>query len=207
MITGTKVSKALLFILLFGIAFLPGRVAPASGAMSSQEPQFTLDQLSALLSMRPRRYANFEEIYFSNLLSEPLRIKGTLTFIAPSRLEKRVTAPHAESYIADGDVVVYENTAKRIHQTVALEDYPLLGALVQTLRATFAGDLVTLVKLYHPHLKGNPDHWELTLEPKEGPLKGAIASVMLQGQRERITRLEIHEPTGDHSQIRIGEIR
>ena len=204
MITGATTSKTLLLALLLGTALLPVAIR---GAASAQDGQFTLDQLSILLSMRPTRYATFEELHFSTLLSEPLRFRGTLIFVAPSRLEKRITAPYEETYIAEENIITYENKTKGIHRTVAIEDYPLLRALVQTLRATFAGDLAGLVKLYRLNLKGNSEQWELMLKPNQGALRETIASVTIQGNKERIARLEIHERTGDYSQMQIVEVR
>ncbi len=207
MIIGAIISRVLSSTLLFGSALLPGVIPAAGGAASIEESQLTLDQLGVLLSMEPSRHASFEELHFSNLLSEPLRAQGTLTFVAPNKLEKRITAPYEEIYIAEGNTVVYENKTKRIHRTVALADYPLLEALVQTLRATFGGDFTALAKLYRLNLKGHRDQWELTLEPNQDPLRGAIAAVRIQGKEKRIARLEIHERTGDYSQMRIVEVR
>jgi len=160
-----------------------------------------------LLSKHEQSYADFEEIHFSNILTEPVKLSGTLIYVAPSKIEKHVKAPYEERYRVDGDVVFYENRVKGISRTVSLEDYPLLRAFVDGLRATFAGDFKTLAKFYHLQLDGDRNRWRLTLVPIEECLRDVIESITIQGQEGRLKQLDLRETTGDYSLMRIKDTR
>jgi len=212
MIIGMRVLKCvLLFLVLFNWILGTARAGDDRGLENkpevTREREWTLDQLHQLLSKHERRYADFEEIHFSNFLTEPVKLSGTLIYVAPSKIEKHVTAPYEERYSVDGDVVFFENRAKGISRTVSLEGYPLLRAFVDGLRATFAGDFKTLAKYYHLQLDGDQNRWVLTLVPIEERLRDIIESITIQGQEDRLKQLDLRETTGDYSRMRIKATR
>ena len=108
----------------------------------------------------------FHETYYSGMLITPSYKEGTLIFHPPARLEKHVTVPARESFIAEGDSLHYENPSRDISHTFALQDYPALAALIDGLRSLFNGDEETLRQVFHVSMTGTPDIWQLTLSPK-----------------------------------------
>ena len=151
---------------------------------------------------RRERQARFTERKFSALLKAPVESSGTLVFRAPDYLEKRTVEPLRETVTIDGNVVTYESAAARGAQkrTFALSDAPLLAALIESLRATLAGDLPALRRHYDvswsaPVPQVQDGGWQLTLVPRERALLDAVAKVVLRGAGTEVARSKLSKPT------------
>ena len=167
-----------------------------------------LVRLFSELGMRRERQARFTERKFSALLKAPVESSGTLVFRAPDLLEKRTVAPQRESVRIEGNVVTYEgaplggNVQKR---TFALSDAPLLAALIESLRATLAGDLPALRRHYDVSWSAPPSQkeWQLTMVPREQALRDAVAKVVMRGAGSEVSTVEIVEANGDFTLMQI----
>lgn len=167
-----------------------------------------LVRLFSELGTRRERQARFTERKFSALLKAPVESSGTLVFRAPDLLEKRTVEPQRESVRIEGNVVTYEgaplggNVQKR---TFTLSDAPLLAALIESLRATLAGDLPALRRRYD--VSGSAPQsqkgWQLTLVPRERALLDAVAKVVLRGTGSEVSTVEIVEASGDFTLMQI----
>jgi Outer membrane lipoprotein carrier protein LolA-like len=164
----------------------------------------TDDELARLFSelgSRRERHARFVERKFSALLKAPVEASGTLTFRAPDILEKRTIEPQREFVRIEGATVTYEgapvrgNTQKR---TFAIAEAPLLAALIESLRATLAGDLPALRRHYEVSWTPQSDPgWQLTLTPRDRALRDAVAKIVLRGAAGEVGAVEIVEASGD----------
>lgn len=165
-----------------------------------------LTRLFAELGARPERHARFVERKFSALLKAPVESTGTLIFRAPDILERRTIEPQRESVRIQGSVVTYEGAPVRGQaqkRTLALSDAPLLEALVESLRATLAGNLPELRRHYDVTMKGSGQAWQLTLTPRARTLREAVERIELRGAGADINQLEIVEANGDLTLLRI----
>ncbi|MGX2041533.1 LolA-related protein [Methylocaldum sp. MU1018] len=145
----------------------------------------------------------YTEIKTVALLKEPLRLSGTLTYRAPSFLEKRVLSPFEERYTVDGDSLTIENPAKGIKQTLSLASQPAIWAFVESIRAPLAGDLATLNRFYKVSFGGSQRNWLLALVPTEPDMARLVRFVRIRGGGDRIDRIEIEETGGDVSVMTI----
>jgi hypothetical protein len=167
-----------------------------------------LTRLFSELGTRRERQARFTERKFSALLKAPVESSGTLVFRAPDLLEKHTVEPQRELVRIEGSVVTYESAAVRSgaqKRTFALSDAPLLAALIESLRATLAGDLAALRRHYDvswsaPQVQKG---WQLTLVPRERALLDAVAKVVLRGAGSEISTVEIVEANGDLTLMQI----
>ena len=66
-------------------------------------------------------------------------------------------------------------------QTISLSDYPEIGALVEGLRATMAGDLSALRRYYDVGLEGNAGAWTLTLRPLDARMQKLVREIRIAG--------------------------
>jgi len=164
---------------------------------------WSIQELGSLLGRHRHRKVAFQEIHVSALLTEPLRLKGTLTFTAPSRLEKHVTSPYEELYLVNENEVSFESPETGVSRALSLEDFPSLRGFVEALRAAFTGNLSTLERFFHLFLDGDRDKWRLRLEPLHEITRNAINSIQITGQQDRLRAMEIWESSGDYSRIEI----
>jgi len=178
-----------------------------NGEAKNQEglTEFTLEHLTQSLSLKSIHQVQFDENYYSHLLTAPIQKSGTLSYEAPSRFEKHIATPMEESFIVDGDTIQYENRTQGVTQTLSLQDYPPLQILIEGLRSIFSGDLRTLQRYYDTELNGTREQWVLTIIPFEEEIQESVESIQFRGRGDQITEIEVRESNGDHSSLRLKE--
>lgn len=190
--------SALAYLGLIGVA-RPVRVFAADD---------DLQRLFAELGASRERHARFTERRFSALLKGPAESSGTLVFQSPDILEKRTVEPQRESVRIEGSNVTYEGATRGgsvQKRTFSLADAPLLAALIESLRATLAGDLATLRRHYDVAWNPlqTPRSWQLTLTPRVRALRDAVSKVELRGAAGEVSAIEIVEANGDLTLMQI----
>lgn len=193
------VSRRSWLLAALGCALLP---------VQARSAEDKLTQLFAELGARRERHAKFVERKFSALLKAPVESSGTLVFRAPDILEKRTTEPQRESVRIEGNMVTYEGAPVRgstQKRTFALSDAPQLAALIESLRATLAGDLPALRRHYQVSWTAaeGPSGWRLTLVPNDRALREAVAKIEMRGAGSEVSAVDIVEASGDLTLLRI----
>lgn len=207
MISGVNMTmRNLIALLIFCYAIVFAAALSAADASNSKlAATWNVEQLMATLATVSSGNKRFVEKKFISMLTEPIVLNGTLAYIAPSRLEKRILSPYDESYIVDGNTLQIHNPGKNIHRSFALPSYPALWAFVESFRATLAGDSKTLQRFYTTTLSGDRKNWELMLLPIEPSMLKAINSIRIKGTTEHITQIEVQETNGDRSILSIED--
>lgn len=158
-------------------------------------------EVMGLLGARRHAQAAFVEQHFIGLLKRPLESWGELYYDAPAHLEKRTVAPRAESLIVDGDVVTMQR-GTRSH-VLELHGYPQILSLVESLRATLAGDRAALERVFRIGFGGDVNRWQMLLEPLDPALAGIIEDIRIDGARDELHSVDIRQAGGDHSLMTI----
>ena len=188
-------------ILLVGAAFM----LPPALAETATAPEWGVKELMQSLAQVKSANGKFVERKYLSILSQPLEFSGTLNYTAPSRLEKNTLLPKPESLVLDQDKVTLENKAKNQRRILSLQDYPVIRAFVESIRATLAGDLPTLNRFYKVTLDGNTNQWHLLLKPSEVSMQAVVSEIRISGSRNWVGTIEIIEPEGDRSVMTITE--
>jgi hypothetical protein len=170
---------------------------------AAQEEPWDFARLMGELAQVQTSRARYSEVKRVALLQKPLQLSGTLFYARPARLEKRQTLPFEEVISVDGGWLTVEREGKT--RRIALQNAPLVAALVESLRATLAGDGAELERVYSVRVQGTRRRWTLALTPRESEVAGVVKSVGISGSGSRIVRLEILEPGGDGSVMTIHE--
>ncbi len=170
---------------------------------AAQEESWDFARLMGELAQVQTSRARYSEVRRVALLQKPLQLSGTLLYARPGRIEKRQTLPIEEVISVDGDWLSVERQGKT--QRISLQSATLVAALVESLRATLAGDGAELERLYRVKVQGTRQRWTLALAPREVEVAGVVKSIVIAGSGSRIGRLEILEPGGDGSVMTIQE--
>lgn len=152
---------------------------------------------------RPTR-ATFHERKFMALLDRPLESSGELAFTPPDRLEKHTTKPREERVVVDRERVTLERGGKR--HSLDLRANPHVAVLVESLRATLAGDLAELNRSYSAGLEGTPERWRLTLRPLDPAGAELVERIDIDGERAVVRAVEIRQAGGDRSVMTIRPV-
>jgi len=189
--------------LLRSFAFAAALFVAGAAHAAGQEARLTFGQLMATLAQVSTSHARYREVKHVSMLKEPLNLSGTLFYARPDRMEKRQTRPFAEVIRVEGDRLTVERDGRT--RSVSLRGAPLVDALVESLRATLAGDAASLESLYEARVEGAPDRWTLLLTPRDPEVAAAVRSIAVAGSGARLARIEIVEPGGDSSVMTIED--
>jgi hypothetical protein len=161
-----------------------------------------LDALMSLLAQRKHGHVTFVEEHFLAVLDKPVESSGELLYDAPDHLEKRTLKPKPESLVLDHGVI----TARRGRHTYVLNlsDYPQIVPLIDSIRATLAGDRAALDRIFKVQLDGTLEQWKLLLVPSDGAVARTVKQIRIEGTRDAIHSVEIQQADGDRSLLSIG---
>ncbi len=172
-------------------------------SLSAQAAAFTLSELMGALANHAYGTAAFTETKYISILDLPVESSGELLFIPPSHLEKRTLKPKVETLVLDGEVLtVASQTQKHVLQ---IKDYPEVAGMIESIRATLAGDRQALERLYHLNLEGSPEGWALVLRPLDAAMGWMITRIRVEGTRDEVRTVEIQQADGDRSVMRVRQ--
>jgi len=188
--TGVKVAVA--------ATAVPGAVALATEAPSTQD----LDKLMGLLAQRQHGHVTFVEEHFLAVLDRPVESSGELLYDAPDHLEKRTLEPKPETVVLEHGVI----TGHRGRHTYVLNlsDYPQIVPLIDSIRATLAGDRASLERIFKVTFDGKLDHWTLLLLPSDTSVAKSVKQIRIEGIQDALHSVEIQQADGDRSLLTIG---
>jgi len=169
-----------------------------------QAAPLSIAQLMTNLAKNPQGAATFIEKKFISILEQPVESSGELLFIAPARLEKRTLKPRLETMVLDGDTLTLER-GRRKH-VLQLKDYPEVAGMIESIRATLAGDRKALERVYHLALNGDTERWALVLTPLDAKVGKVIARIQMSGSRDGVRSVEILQADGDSSLMTIEKL-
>lgn len=161
-----------------------------------------LDALLSAMAQVPASETRFVETRHLAMLTNPIELKGSLRYERPNRLAKHVQSPFQELLSIDGETATLVNR-KGESRVIALREQPALMALVESVRATLAGDRAQLERHYKLSFSGPREHWTLHLAPREAKVRAYVETITLGGAGARIERIEVLEAGGDRSVTRI----
>ncbi len=172
-------------------------MAPSFSPQAARGASEELEELMHLMAVRRHGEVDFIEQHFLAVLKRPVESSGIMIYDAPARLEKRTKEPRPETLLLEGDVL----TVQRVGQTrvLDLKAYPAILPLVESMRATLAGDAAALERAFTVEYAGSLAHWMLTLAPRDAQVARKISKVRIEGVRDNLVTVEILQTDGDRS--------
>jgi len=161
-----------------------------------------LDRLMSALAAHKHGEVSFVERKYLAILDRPVESSGELLYDAPDRLEKRTLKPKAETLVLEHGVVSAERGRHRYQ--LDMQRYPQVVPFIESIRATLAGDLPALDRVFHVSFMGTFEQWTLGLDPREPQLAALVRHIRIDGAQAMIRSVEIMEADGDRSVLTIG---
>ncbi|MBY4722837.1 MULTISPECIES: outer membrane lipoprotein carrier protein LolA [Burkholderia] len=185
-----------------GAAMAALAATPAQPADTA--PAWNLDRLMSTLAQHKSGRATFTETKTLSIATQPVESSGELVFVAPDHLEKHTLSPKPEHLVVDGDMLTVERNNRKF--TLALARYPELGAFIDSIRATLAGNRFALEQVYKVALAGRGDDWTLTLTPLDSRMLKVVSTITLDGTRDVLRSVAIRQADGDRSVMRLQPV-
>lgn len=173
-------------------------------AAHAADAAWTLDRLMSTLARNKSGRATFTETKTLSIAAQPIESSGELVFVAPDHLEKHTLAPKPEHLVIDGDKLTVERNQRKF--TMPLSQYPELGAFIESIRATLAGNRYALEAIYKVAIAGHGDDWTLTLSPIDTRMQQVVRTITLEGTRDVLRSVAIRQADGDHSLMRLQRV-
>lgn len=175
----------------------PKRSAPPVPTPPALQGTGDLDEVLAQLAMRRHGRVEFIEQKFIAALDRPIESSGEMRFDAPDHLEQRTLKPRAETLILDNGTLTVDRG--RTHRSMDMHAFPQVEPLVESIRATLAGDRAGLERIFRLEFTGSLARWTLTLVPLESKVKQLVAQVKIDGVHDQLIKVEIRQTDGDRS--------
>jgi len=188
-------------------SILLSAAAMDSGNSAAAQQVWGLPQLMAALGQVKSATGQFTERKTMHMLTQPLLSTGRLAYVAPAHIEKITLSPMSERLVMDGDRVTIVSGPNNETRTFSVADFPQIGGLVEGIRATLAGDLPTLERIYTTRLSGTLAAWDLQLVPRDSDLAHVIKWIEFRGDGNRVRTIDTENPNGDRSEMTIVEDR
>jgi len=163
-----------------------------------------LQQLMAALAQVPARESRYNEKKTLALFKAPAESSGVLSYRRPDHVEKHVLQPKDEAISVDGDQLTWSGANGR-KRSLRLQDNAVAAALVNSIRATLAGDLPALQRYFTVKLDGAQAHWTLALTPIDDALRRNMQSMRIEGSGDHVASIEVLESGGDRSLMSIED--
>lgn len=170
----------------------------------SHAAEWDIDQLMHGLAQIRSGHASFVEKKFIAMLDKPVESSGELFYSAPDHLGKRTLKPKTESMTVDGGALIIERGHQKYH--LQLQDYPEVGAFIDSIRGTLAGDRKALERNYRLSLDGTAERWTLQLLPADEKMQAVVRRIRITGVRDAVRSIEITQTDGDSSLMLIEKL-
>jgi outer membrane lipoprotein-sorting protein len=185
------------------MAFLFSLAAVSASLAGEQEP-ISADRLPEIITGAPDHRAEFSEERRLLLLTEPVRLQGTLLFRAPDRFEKHTQSPQREDLVVDGEWVTVSLPDHDTQMRFNMADDPLMHGLLFSLRSLLNGEPGRLSEMFAVEAWGGVEAWSLRLKPNRRALAERIQVIRVTGEAHWIRTIELWETTGDYLIMSIG---
>jgi outer membrane lipoprotein-sorting protein len=162
-------------------------------------PVWGIPQLMQSMASVKSSEKKFTERKYMSVLTTPLVSSGTLSYRAPAWLAKHTLHPRNERMVLDHGIISIENSSGQVQRSMMVDQYPAIGAFVESIRATLAGDRKALEKYYRIELAGNAEHWHLQLLPRDPGMLRMVNKIRMEGRGNQIDTVEIWEANGNRS--------
>jgi hypothetical protein len=163
-----------------------------------------LVRIMAGLAAEPQHRATFTEDKAIPELDLPLPSEGTLRWSAPDSLEKHTTSPIEERIAVEAGRLTYERPDRGIRRDFSLEEQPEMGALVEAIRGTLAGDIAALRRHYEVDFGMQRDgSWRMELVPLSLRVRGAVQRIVITGEGSEVRGVDT-EGHGGVTRMRIA---
>jgi hypothetical protein len=140
--------------------------------------------------------AKFEEEKKVLILQRPLRSTGQLIFLPQRGLYRQLVTPFQQELLITTTAVQQRDYHGRV-ETIALDKLPFAKALVEGLLTVFSGSWESIHSHFQVYFFSVDPQWKLGLLPKHSMMSQLISCIILEGEKQQVLSLWVHETNGD----------
>ena len=177
----------------------------ASSVASAAESTLDARTLLSQVARTPPATIRYTEARFSRLLTSPLVVSGTLSYLGPRRFDRTVESPYREeATIRDGEVVVVR--ADQAPNRFPLKRAPALAGMLDSFGALLSGDIDQLSRGFDVSLSGEQKAWRIELVPRSRAIARWLSGIVIDGAGTVPRCITLTEPDGDRGVMLLGDL-
>jgi hypothetical protein len=146
----------------------------------------------------------FVEVRFSNLLDQPLVVKGQLEYHEDGALVRAVSVPFRERTEIRGEAVTVERVGKATRR-FSLKRAPELRSMLGGFAAVLGGGQESLKRDFSLALTGEEQHWHLALTPKAPSVGKYVRDIVIEGGASDPRCIVVTQPDAQASVMLVGK--
>ena len=168
-------------------------IAPVGAA---QERAPTLDAILSSFRDVEGMELRFREEKRIALLTTPAISEGTVHYLRPGRLVRRITSPSEQVVLIDGDELRMREGGRT--ERIDLAAQPVVRSFVDTFSELLRGDRAALERVYRVQFTPREGGaWTLTLAPRSAPLDRFLREIRFEGEGTSLRTMVMTEVSGD----------
>lgn len=167
-----------------------------AGVAVAQERAPTLDAILSSFRDVEGMELRFREEKRIALLTTPAISEGTVHYMRPGRLVRRITSPSAQVVLIDGDALSMREGTRT--ERIDLAAQPVVRSFVDTFSELLRGDRAALERVYRVQFTpGEGGAWTLALTPRSAPLDRFLREIRFEGSGTALRAMVMTEVSGD----------
>ena len=163
-----------------------------------------VDALLAKLARPAPATTPFVEVRYSKLLDQPLVVKGQLEYHEDGALVRAVKEPFIERTAIQGETVSIERVG-RSPRKFSLKRAPELRSMLAGFAAVLGGSRASIEQDFDLAVKGESDHWQLTMTPKSATVGKYVRDIVIQGRESEPKCIVVTQPDTQSSVMLVGK--
>jgi outer membrane lipoprotein-sorting protein len=164
-------------------------------ATSRASAQTSLDDLLASFRAIEGLECRFHEEKRVALLFAPIVTEGTIHYVRPGRLARRVTSPSPEVVLIEGSTLRMGRAGHA--ETIDLASQPVVRSFVDSIVQLLAGDRAALERSYTIAAEASASGTRITMRPRSSPLSDLLESIAFELTGTTLERMVMTETSGD----------
>ena len=193
------------------IRFIFALLIMQTSFMAKAAENWSVHELMQTMSQIDSFKAKFEEVKDFAFFTDAVKVSGYLSYKKPGYLKREVESPHREVTLIEDDIIHIERERKgdndeNLKQQVSVDVHPAVRTLIESIRATFAGDLEVLEKYYQLAFEGSETAWHLVLHPLQEKVIEHVRQVEIFGTGREVNKIITIEADDSESEITIVDI-
>lgn len=165
----------------------------------------SLEAMFARMSRITALECRFHEEKRIALLSAPILTDGTIHYVRPGRLARRITSPSPQVVLIDGaNLRMWDGSHE---ESLDLATQPVVRSFVDSILSLLAGDRAALERSYTLAIESSATGHVVTLTPRASPLDRFLTRIrftMTPGYD--LTRMEMTEVSGDSTVTTFSDV-
>lgn len=188
----------------FARASLLALVAWMGLGAGTAHAQASLDELLTSFRRIEALECSFHEERRIALLFAPIVTEGTIHYVRPGRLARRITSPSPEVILIEGSTLRMGRAGHE--ETIDLASQPVVRSFVDSIVQLLAGDRAALERSYTVTSAARDGGTRITMRPRSAPLTDLLTSIEFELTGTMLSRMVMTETSGDVTTTTFGDV-